>query len=284
MKRTVFETKEAWLEWRKDFRISATDAASICGADKYRSRYALWAEKLGMVERSEMPEAAEWGILLEDIVRRKYAEVTGQKVRKYAPWTTFTSDSLEWMVGTPDGRIAGDGVYEGKTCSLMLRGEWQDGPPNKYMFQIQHMMAVMDYTWCGIACLVGGQELVHHEVNANSTFQQNLIAEEFAFLGLLRNRIPPAVDGSDSTAAALAQVFKKPEPTKIDLPDEFLALYTDRQNQVESANTSQTRVQEIDNLIKSFMGNNEEAYLPSGEKFTWKPNKNGVRVFRAPKA
>lgn len=284
MKRTTFPNKEAWLEWRKDLRISATDAAAICGADRYRSRYALWAEKLGLSERGGMPEAAEWGLLLEDVVRQQYAARTGQKVRRYAPYTVFTSDHRDWQVCTPDGTIAPRGIYEGKTCSLMLRSEWQGKIPDKYMFQIQHEMMVMEYDWTGIACLVGGQELVHHRIEADPVFQANLLNEEFQFLGLLTNRTPPAVDGSDSTAAALAQVFNRPEPTKVDLPDAFLGLYRARQDALATAAAKQETAAEVDNAIKAFMGNAEEAYLPSGEKFTWKANKNGVRVFRAPKA
>lgn len=282
MRRFTFPNQEAWLEWRRS-RITATDAATICGANPYKSRFTLYHEKLGLVPRGEAGEPARWGNLLEETVRKEYALRTKQKVRTFAPFTTFTHGALDWMAATPDGTIVPKGIYEGKTCSAYKEGEWKDGPPLQYMFQIQHEMEVFNYEWTGIACLVGGQRLVDHRVARDRVFGQNLINEEFQFLGLLANRTPPAVDGSDSTVACLAAIYSKPTPTKVDLPDHFLSLYRARQDALATAAAKQDTAAEVDNAIKAFMGNNEEAYLPSGEKFTWKADKNGKRVFRAPK-
>jgi putative phage-type endonuclease len=280
-RRHTFQTKEEWLEFRLPM-ITATDAAAICGADKYRSRYTLYHEKLGLVPRSEMREAALWGTVLELPIRVETAKRTGMKITGYAPWTTFVSDNIEWMAATPDGAVVPLGIYEGKTCSMMLKGDWASGPPLKYMFQIQHLMEVMDREWTLIACLVGGQELVHYRIERDREFGKNLINEEMAFKGLLMNRTPPAVDGSDSTAACLALLFNKPEPTKVDLPDHFLSLYRARCDALATAKAKMDTVGEVDNAIKAFMQNNTEAYLPSGEKFTWRMDKKGTRRFRAP--
>jgi putative phage-type endonuclease len=277
-----FANEAEWLAWRTG-KITATDAATICGANPYKSRFTLYHEKLGLVPRSETGEPARWGNLLEATVRKEYALRTNQKVRTFAPYTTFTHSKLDWMAATPDGVIVPRGLYEGKTCSAYKEKEWDDGPPLQYMFQIQHEMEVFDYEWTGIACLVGGQKLVDHVVKRDRVFGQNLVNEEFAFLGMLANRTVPAVDGSDSTVACLAAVYNKPTPTKVDLPDHFLSLYRARQDALAIADAKKDTAAEVDNAIKAFMGNNEEAYLPSGEKFTWKADKNGKRVFRAPK-
>jgi len=279
--RHSFDTRDEWVAARKSW-ITATDAAAVCGADRYRSRYALWAQKLGLADRPAVGEAAEWGLRLEEPVRRAYAERTGRKVKGFAPYTTFVSKRLEWMAASPDGTIVPRGLYEGKTCGLMAKSDWSAGPPDKYMFQIQHQMEVMNINWCGIACLIGGQQLVHFDVPRDPVFCENLVNEEFAFLGLLMNRTPPAIDGSDSTAAALAQVFSKPTPTRVDLPDHFLSLYRARQDALAIAAAKEDTACEVDNAIKAFMGNNEEAYLPSGERFTWRADKNGTRRFKAP--
>ncbi len=277
-----FANDEQWLAFRQTpGLITATDSAAICGVNKYKSRYAIWAQKTGRFE-PKVWESAGWGLILEEPIRKEYARVTGRKVTTFRRKTIYTHPDLPWMAATPDGRIAPGGTYEGKTCSLMLRGDWVHGIPLAYQFQGQHQMACMGTTWNGFACLVGGQELVWHDLPRDDIFIENLQNELIQFRELLLSDTPPPIDGTDSTCAALAAVYNKPKSEELWMMDDEIAMdvASRRQLLLNTADVNTAAAQEIDNQIKALMGNFEVAYLPDGTKVTWRANKNGVRVFK----
>ena len=70
---TDLMTRNEWLDLRST-GLGGSDCAAIFGESRYTSRYSLWAEKTGTVERSTSSnEAMEWGNLLESVVAEKFA-------------------------------------------------------------------------------------------------------------------------------------------------------------------------------------------------------------------
>ena len=73
-------TNEEWLEYRRQ-GLGGSDASIVAGINEYKSPYALWAEKAGIVE-SEFKgnKATEWGHNLERVVAEQYARETNSSV------------------------------------------------------------------------------------------------------------------------------------------------------------------------------------------------------------
>jgi putative phage-type endonuclease len=73
-----------WLAERRR-GIGSSDAAAILGVNPYKSAYAVWAEKTGLVGPDWEPpsEAALWGNLLEPLIAEQYALRTGRQLKDY---------------------------------------------------------------------------------------------------------------------------------------------------------------------------------------------------------
>lgn len=57
-------SKSSWLKWRSK-GLGGSDAACICGLNKYKSPVELWMEKTGQIKPKEAGEAAYWGTILK---------------------------------------------------------------------------------------------------------------------------------------------------------------------------------------------------------------------------
>ena len=70
-------------EWRR-FRntgIGGSDVATICGLNKYKSAFQLWAEKTSTYTRVDSEsEPAYWGSIMEPIIRNEFCKRTGLEV------------------------------------------------------------------------------------------------------------------------------------------------------------------------------------------------------------
>lgn len=173
-----FSSEHEWLQFRKTV-ITATDAATILGRNRWKSPVALWSEKLGRHDGYQSGEAAEWGLKLEAIVRSHYAKVTGRKVRGFNGWAMHVHPEHPWMASSPDGEVRdpqlGIGGYEGKTANFFAYQEWVSEPPLPYLIQGQHQLACSGREWVAYACLIGGQRFVHHIVRRNDDFIAQMI-------------------------------------------------------------------------------------------------------------
>jgi putative phage-type endonuclease len=195
------------LEERRTL-IGGSDAAAACGVDPFRSRVALFAEKLSGRER-EPTEAILWGKLLEPAIAGALA-ATGRVIEP-APAEGFRHPERPWMVAHPDGfteRNGERGILEIKTAGHWTAPQWQDGDtPTGYVVQVHHNMAVTGERWALLACLLAGQHLEIREVRRDEEIVRLVLALEGQFMGYLRRREWPPPDGSTSTADAIRAAF-----------------------------------------------------------------------------
>jgi putative phage-type endonuclease len=188
-----YDRRDLWLEARKH-GIGASDLPIILGLSKWTSPLALWGLKTGVVlneEADDENEAAEWGLLLEPVVKRRYMDRTGRALAGLGPYTILRSKAHPWMCASPDDLILpGDGrplgTYEGKTASAFKREDWADEPPLPYLAQKQWQFAVAGLTWGGLACLLGGQKLVWADVERNDRFIAVAMEKASAFWTLVQ--------------------------------------------------------------------------------------------------
>lgn len=188
--------------------LGGSDAAAACGVDPYRSRVALFAEKLSGREREET-EPILWGKRLEPVIAEVLA-LSGREIVP-APAEGFRHPERPWMVAHPDGlthKNGEDGIVEIKTAGHWTMPQWQDGDtPSGYVVQVHHNMAVTGHSWALLACLLAGQHLVIREVRRDERIVELVLELEERFMGFLRRREWPPPDGSTSAADAIRAAF-----------------------------------------------------------------------------
>ncbi len=182
--------------------IGGTDAAAIVGADPYKTPYELWLEKRGETAPEDLSEnaAVEWGNRLEDVVADAYAERTGQQVHRVR--RTLRHPEHLFMMAHLDRRIVGARAgLEVKTAGdwAARSDEWgpdgSDRVPMKYLFQVQHYMAVTGYERFDVAVLIGGRDFRVYPLARNEDLIAMLIEREAAFWASITDvhaEAPPA--------------------------------------------------------------------------------------------
>ena len=218
------KTEQEWLEIRKG-GIGGSDAGTVVGVNKYKSPYALWAEKTGAVETEFTGnEATKWGHRLERIVAQAYAEDYDKAVvewpvilwSKEHPWMYANLDFVvvEPSEEFPKGQVTiwhstdepkgVKNILEVKTAGIASYGNasaWaNDGIPQSYMLQGYHYGIVTGWTEdFTFAALVAGQGLQVRHMPWDQSVADNLIAAEEMFWDLVTLETPPEADGSNAT-------------------------------------------------------------------------------------
>ena len=156
-------------------------------------------------------EYIEWGNLLEPVIREKFAKETGFEVNENH-WVML-HEQHDFMVANIDGEVvdpqfAGEkGVLEIKTAGEKMRDQWEDGPPHHYMLQLQHYLAVLDYSYGYIAVLIGGNYFKYYLVERDDYVIDNLIQAEMNFMEMVETNTPPEISGHKADSEYLAGAF-----------------------------------------------------------------------------
>lgn len=160
-----------WLAARRE-GITATDIPAILGLNKYKTAIDVWTEKVAPGPNDFNPqigegEAALWGIVLEDVVAKTWAEHAGLKVRRIGiiahedhSWQRASLDRL--VLDCPDGRCG----LEVKTRSGYVGESWDRAIPDDVKAQVRWQLHVSGLDHIHVIALIGGQRLVEHRVNA----------------------------------------------------------------------------------------------------------------------
>ena len=265
-----------WLGLRK-LGIGGSDAAAVCGLNKYRTPYQVWAEKVNPSEPDERDEsqAIRWGKLLEPIVRDQFSAETGIEVHPFPRMVRDTE--IPFMLGNVDG-VTGpasklEGIYEGKTTRFAE--EWKindDGSVNvpfPALIQGMHYLAVFGLERVHFACLIGGQELRIAEVERNDDLIADLIDIEEAFWKRVIDREPPEVSADD---VGTLKARWAPEPGKsVELPATMIPTLKARSQKKNQIKQLERAVDLIDAEIMALMGEAEEGTVANkGVVVTWK--------------
>lgn len=205
-------TENDWQAYRqKQVGIGGSDVATILGLNPYKSTFSLWLEKTGQIESEKIEnENIEWGNILEPVIREKFAKETGFEVKEN-PWV-LQHDTHEFMVANIDGEVfdpdMGEwGVLEIKTAGERMKGDWTDGPPHHYMLQVQHYLAVMDYNYGYICCLIGGNHFVYFKIERDDYVIDKIISVEKEFVQLVEDNIAPEITGHSVDTEWLAKTY-----------------------------------------------------------------------------
>jgi putative phage-type endonuclease len=248
------QTPEEWQKFRKSMNgIGGSDCAVIMGLSPFKSPFSLWLEKTGQVKAKNLDnEYIEWGNLLEPVIRDKFRRETGFEVSEN-PFV-LQHDEFDWMLANVDGELidpafGGEkGILEIKTTSERHKKEWDLGPPDYYMLQIQHYLGVTGYKYAYVAVLIGGHEFKYFKIDRDDYVIDRIIAAEKEFWDMVQNDLAPEIREVDSTA--LAEAYPEDDGETALLPPELEELaekYWDTQKQIKLLEDS---LETIKNKIK----------------------------------
>lgn len=272
--------REDWLKLRKDY-IGGSDVASVVGANPYQSAYALWCEKKGITPEFEGNERTRVGTFLEDYVAQRFEEETGKKVRRSN--FSYVNDEYPWALADVDRIVVGeDAILECKTTSEMNAKQYKHGDyPDRFFWQVQHYMAVLNKQTAYLAVLIGNSDFKWFTIERNDEEISAMMQYEKEFWEQVTSGNPPPIDGSESTRDAL-QAQKdnstEEEPEPADLTDKKQMLDTLGEIESTIAQLEEQRDSIKNQLIAaigdSWRGNvegYEVTYKPSARKtFDWK--------------
>ena len=199
------------MEWHLQRRggIGASECAPILGLSHYEgdTAYSVWLSKTGRVPIDlSTSEAAEWGHILEPVIRDTAAERLGYDV---ATVGGLQSRRHEWMRASLDAvlMVPDDGPIplEVKSTSVYLAADWADDQvPDRAELQVQHQLAVTGAPYGFVAGLIGGQRLVIRRVDRDQELIDHIIAEESAFWRHVVEDTAPPVTARESLAELVA--------------------------------------------------------------------------------
>ena len=133
IKHKLPETREEWLAQRQT-GIGGSDAGAILGMNKWKSAYALWAEKTGILNKADEDSCyLRDGRMLEDSVARLFSEETGMRVQKSS--FSYEHPEYSWMKANIDRWIKPGKIgLEIKTMDVRKQIDLDGGdvPPSYY--------------------------------------------------------------------------------------------------------------------------------------------------------
>lgn len=249
-------SSQDWQEYRQQQKgIGGSDVAIIFGLNPYKSAFRLWLEKTGEIEAPNIEnEYIEWGNILEPIIREKFAAETGFEVFEN-PYV-LQHDEYDFMVANIDGEVIDPayngkrGILEIKTANERMKKEWVDAPPNHYMLQVQHYMAVLNYEYAYIAVLIGGNTFKYFKVERDEYIIDQIISGEKEFMRMVEEGEAPEISGLKTDSDWIAEAFPTATDEEGELISELEELaieYDEIQNEIKSL---QERANYIKNRIK----------------------------------
>lgn len=235
---------------REESMLGASEAGAVLGLDKYSSPMKVWRRHRGLPINDNGNEAAEWGVLLEPVIRGKYALSRG--VRVWVPTRSYVHEN--WLRATPDGLVqerdmfggAPPGVFEYdpyevddvgdgdaayihdhiergeigglsvKTCSAYLAEDWIGGPPARHEVQARVEMAVVDLPWVDVVCLIGGQRLVGpFRIERDAAIERSILTRLRDFWAMIQEGREPTVDDSDAWRLHVSEKLGASPPVEV---------------------------------------------------------------------
>lgn len=264
-----------WLMMRRT-GIGGSDVSALVGLSAYTSRWSLWEDKTGRAELDQEPsEAAEMGLLLEPVVRDRFARLQRVTV---APAGMLRSQRWPWMLANPDGLILDDRHgYEGKTCSAYQLHEWgsADDPliPDHAELQAQWCMAVTGWTGWWVAVLIGGQHNRYRFVHRDDRLIEHLVqvSHDFWTRNVLAD-VEPEVDGSEALARELKARNKVSAPeSEVQIRgDEFDLLRLLHGKATQALGDATADVEAVKNRVRKHLGDREQLRCGDQTLATWK--------------
>ncbi len=190
-----------WYGWRGK-GIGASDAPAVMGASPWTTKFELWAQKVGVMDKPDFHpfavSAMERGKLLEPKAREWYADrynvVVEADVNCEHETYEYMRASLDGLVTLPDGISY---LLEIKCPGKVDHAKALNGKvPDKYYPQLQFQLLV---TGLNVAHYVSfdGETGVAIPVPRDNEYIARLVDDTVAFWGLVQTGVAPEVSADD---------------------------------------------------------------------------------------
>lgn len=258
---TAHITHEQWLAYRRT-GLGGSDAGAIMGVSPYKSAYAVWADKLGVLPPAEDSEPMRQGRDFEDYVARRFCEETGLRVRRNRQMLRSIDHPM--MLANIDRQVIGQRAgLECKTSRDTTMRRYKNGEyPMEYYAQCLHYLAVTGWDRWYLAVLVYGTGLLVYTIDrrdAADDISALIAAEEAFWRDYVETRSQPAPDALESTTRALGAVWAAPDAgTAIDADDATDALLSRLCGLRRERKHIDEQIAEAENRVKAAMGAAEE--------------------------
>ena len=187
--RKRFQTKETWLEGRKN-SIGASEAAAVLGISPFLSNVELWRNKTGNAEAKDLREnaAVAYGVRMEPVLRELFAADHPELEVAYHPFDLLFQDDSPHLTATLDGELTEKGtgrkgILEIKTVQASGKrvwDAWRDAIPQYYYAQICHQLNATGFAFCFLYAMLkkldGDMEIRAYR------FEREECAEDMAYL------------------------------------------------------------------------------------------------------
>lgn len=183
--------------------IGGSDASVIMGLNPFKNRVELWEEKTGARVPADLSdiEKIKWGLLLEDIIGKEYANRTGKRVRNVN--RTYRHKDFPFLQGHIDKKIEGlNAGVEIKNVGLRQAKYWNKRPPIYYEYQVLHYLSITGFDYFDVVALVGGQELMIHTIERDEERIDELVKKEVNFWQEhVLKKVPPMPETTSECAS-----------------------------------------------------------------------------------
>lgn len=274
------EKYRAWLEDRKT-GVGASEVSAALGLDPNKSQYSLWAEKCGYIEPDVGNEHQYWGRKLEPLVAAEFERRVNDPIVaiELPEFELQHHPTVPFLYASPDrkllemdpepGEEPSAGALECKVADVWQLKAWRDAPPLQVQIQHQVQMACMSWDWGYIAALIGKQ--YQHTYSALvPDFVEEMILGVERFWHFVETRMEPAVDGSDSTLAALKKRWPKDDGNTIELESPIAAWIAEWEAAKEEKKRAEGIIQDAQTQLIHALGAATYGVIPGGGRLSYK--------------
>lgn len=286
---------------RRQSGLGGSEAAVVCGLNRYRSIIDLYMTKTGMNtgEPDEMTGPQEWGHRLEDVVIDKFQEESGLEIvdrqrffrNPMYPFVICHVDGIVYQTNgvSPDEKAELDVAYvfEAKTANAYMAKDWgesgTDNVPQEYLIQCQHNILAAEelgipVAGAYLAVLIGGNDYRQYFIPRNERLMKDLLSVEADFWRRVEEKDPPELDGSAATAKYLAATYPaNVSELMVEATPGLDVEVRTLQNLTNQAKELDEQIEGIRNRVKDAIGDN--AGMDGTDwRITWKKNKDSKKI------
>jgi putative phage-type endonuclease len=269
----------AWLRLRKTL-LGASEVACVLGLSQYKSRLAIYIDKLSDSTTEVFSERFDAGHRIEPVIADWIRDTKGMKVLP-SPGL-IRSNEFEWLGATPDRMNELGEPIELKTSDTWVKAEWTDSPPAAYVIQVLVQMICLGARRGYLGVLHGDFTFGFYTIEWDDEAVDQIIrlTRKFWTENVLAKIAPEPV-----TADEAALAFPNPKDISIDGGEKLLELHGAYGLMQAEQKHLEERLDAIKLELQKAMGEDATAltYTDTSLReplvlFTWKPRKGPTRL------
>ncbi len=233
----------AWFEARAG-RLGASEIAAAAGLSRWQSPFSLWHLKAGLIPPQPDNREMAWGRDLETVIARRFGREHAAAGWRLSRCGLYANRDRPWQVAQPD-RI----VHRGhrRLAPLEVKTDrWADewGPdgsddvPIYYRCQAMWQLDTFGWDTCFFAVLLTGSDYRELRVDAHPGDIELLRVDAERFLASVEAGVPPPLDASDATHAAVRVLHPGIEDVRVEIGEDIAVEYTTALADADAAKTA----------------------------------------------